>query len=126
MSKSIKLKNNTYFDGEICDMGENENGTYIKWANGLMICTKKVTWTGVIENAWGSMFDSATINLGNYACNFLDVPLVFANQNSNNGALIESIFYTTNKSFGSCWLCRAKTNTNTTYYINCLAIGRWK
>lgn len=111
---------------KIIESGSNENGNYIKFSDGLMICTKKVTWTGVIEQVWGSMFDSPTINLGDYACEFKEVPIINATQCSNNGAFIESIFNTTNKSFGSCWLCRAKTNISTTYHINLIAIGKWK
>lgn len=43
MSKSIKLKNDIFLNGEICDMYQNSNGFVIKWANGLMMQMKKVT-----------------------------------------------------------------------------------
>ena len=74
MSKSIKFKNNNYLDTSsithgqvtldnilnnkiIYESGSNENGEYIKYADGTMICTQQIELTNISINAtWGAWY----------------------------------------------------------------------
>lgn len=107
---------------------ENENGTAIKYPDGTMICTKTVTWSGVITSAWGSLFDSPLINLGDYAVPFIEKPTISVNTcNTGYSCWIEVIDRVTNTSFGTTYLVRATAISSIqTFKIDCTAIGRWK
>ena len=55
----------TPWAGYIVESGSNDNGSWIKYSDGTMICTKKITFTNVvIDEAWGAAYSSKnTINL---------------------------------------------------------------
>lgn len=127
MSKSIKLKNNTFFNGEICDMGTNNNGTYIKWANGLMICYGTKTLSNIsVRTQWGNLCVSSKKDGYEFPYDFITSPIVLYS--------LESIY--------TCWVMASSISTknkSASYYlvtsggldlasgnINYIAIGKWK
>ena len=67
-------------DGEkIIESGSNTNGSYIKWADGTMICYMNKSYANVnVDNVWGSMYESGLINLGNFPATFVGIPAVTA------------------------------------------------
>lgn len=113
---------------QIIESGSNANGEYIKYYDGTMICTKVVSGAEDITTAWGSMYESSAISLGDTADTFTSIPLVFAtNQTStNSGYFIENIYGSSTTSFGYTILARPNSRSNIAYSISLIAIGKWR
>lgn len=109
----------------IIESGSNSNGNYIKYGDGTMICTKKVSFNNTFTTAWGSMYTTDQISLGNWPVGFTEVPTVNASIMSNYSAFIQGIDGCTITAVGSTYLARP-VNTNAQGYISIMAIGRWK
>ena len=109
----------------IIESGSNSNGNYIKYGDGTMICTKKVSFNNTFTTAWGSMYTTDQISLGNWPVAFTEVPTVNASIMSNYSAFIQGINGCTITAVGSTYLARP-VNTNAQGYISIMAIGRWK
>lgn len=109
----------------IVESGSNENGSYIKWADGTMICRKTMSYTNIaINNAWGSLYESnSSLNIGNYAMPFINVPEISITP--CNPLIIEKLGDATASSFGTFFAVKPKT-AEETFTINCIAIGKWK
>lgn len=115
----------------IIESGSNENGSWIKYADGTMICTKTVIGTTNINVSWGSLYESPQVPLGDFALPFIETPKVFANNSipsgkSGNGFFIEWVDGITNTSLGSVILVRPLQGNNSKYNIDLFAIGKWK
>ena len=50
--------------GAVIYRRNGSNGNVVKFADGTIIITKGVTWSGAVDQAWGALFESATIDLG--------------------------------------------------------------
>jgi hypothetical protein len=60
---------------EVVESGSNENGSWIKWSDGTMICTRVIPVNSVtINTAWGTMYVYEDNNTYNFAQEFIDVP----------------------------------------------------
>ena len=127
----------TEFDGvtipegyeEVSEMsGSNANGSWIKFADGTMICTKKITFTNVvIDDAWGAVYSSInTFNFGDYAQEFIEIPNVSITLADGATCFCESFSGRTTKSIGSTWLCKPTTEAGGNMTFDIIAIGRWK
>ena len=112
----------------IIESGTNNNGTYIKYADGTMICTKKVTGQAKITATWGNLYDTGDnpLDLGNWAIPFIDVPIVSTSFYGGNGQWIEG-FQTspTKENVGKISIASATSKTANAYY-NVIGIGKWK
>lgn len=109
----------------IIDSGSNANGNYIKYYDGTMICYKSVTDEVAINTAWYSLYEG-TIDLGDWAEEFISIPNVQVTNTSGTGAIIES--FNTSPSTttaGILYLVRPNSYTGNVT-INVLAIGKWK
>lgn len=109
----------------IVESGSNSNGNYIKYYDGTMICTKKVSFNHAFTEPWGSMFTTSLIDLGDYPVEFSDVPTVTASIMSNYSCFIQRIGDYSKSKVGTTYLARP-VNTNALGYISIMAIGRWK
>lgn len=106
--------------------GSNENGNYIKFDDGTMICTKTINANLTANSTWGALFESESVSLGNSPQNFIDTPKLFLNP-SGRYCIIEAPQGTTPTSFGNTWVARpVKDTIANLYIINILAIGKWK
>ena len=115
-----------YVDG-VVESGSNTNGTYIKYADGTMICTKQIVTETRISRAFGNLYETtSTTQFGNYAVPFIATPIVFG-YCVGRTAILEGIQGTTETNWGGTWLMRPNADTaDQTYTINLLAIGKWK
>ena len=124
MSKSIKLKNNTYWDskgiihnkqnlynflndisnGVIVDMFESASGMYIKYSNGLMIQTKRV-YDEIAFKVWYGDISYFDTDMGDWLIPFKDNRLI---------VLIGDSFYTPQGS-NQLWPCQSPNNITTTH-----------
>lgn len=109
----------------IIESGSNSNGSYIKFSDGTMICRKYINFGEIeISNAWGSMYETSELSIGNYAQPFIEIPQIsvmplntfFVEKRGNN---------ISETSWGSFWAVRP---VSMTMYIgvDCIAIGKWK
>ena len=108
--------------------GSNANGSWIKFADGTMICTKKVTFTNVVINeAWGAVYSTTSkINFGDYAQAFIEIPSVSIDLVDGSTCYCETFLGRTKKSIGSTWLWRPDVIASATMTFDVIAIGRWK
>ena len=127
----------TEFDGvtipegyeEVSEMsGSNANGSWIKFADGTMICTKKVTGQAKITATWGNLYDTGDnpLDLGDWPIPFIDVPIVSISFYGANGQWVEGFqTSTTKEKVGKITIASATSKTANSYY-NIIGIGRWK
>lgn len=112
----------------VVESGSNANGNYIKYADGTMICTKKVIGEVSFTSSWGSLYDTGDnpFDLGNWAIPFIDVPIVSANFTGGNGQWIEGFAVTPSKtSAGKINIVSAVSKPPYCYY-DVIGIGKWK
>lgn len=112
----------------IIETGTNNNGTYIKYSDGTMICTKKVTGQAKIISTWGNLYDTGDnpLDLGDWAIPFIDVPIVSISFYGANGQWVEGFQTTTTKEkVGAISIASATSKTANAYY-NIIGIGRWR
>ncbi len=115
--------------GYIVESGSNDNGSWIKYSDGTMICTKTTSIITPITSPWGALYESGDVILGQFPQTFISNPRVSVTNNSSSGAgaLIEAVFEVTTTSAGKCWLCRGTSrDSQTPYVLDIIAIGKWK
>lgn len=117
--------------GYIVESGSNDNGNWIKYSDGTMICNKTIEGSIDINISWGSLFVSDNIYLGDTPQTFTDRPVIIVsshpkvgtqhmavgNGNGDNGS---------ENSFGYTAICRPDSRTAVRYVLDVLAIGKWK
>lgn len=111
----------------IVESGSNTNGDYIKYSDGTMICTKKVSFVGLqFTIAWGSAYETSPVDLGDYAQEFVDIPLMFVSC-AYSTAAAEGLA-NTKTGYGSVVFYRPIRTDATTYSYTfyLMAIGKWK
>lgn len=112
----------------VVESGTNANGSWLKYANGIMICIKKVKFTQVVINtSWGSVYETAsTFNFGDYAQEFIETPNVSITLADGSTCFCESFSERTKKSIGSTWLWKPAVEAGGTMTFDVIAIGKWK
>lgn len=110
----------------IVESGENEVGTYIKFASGMLITIHQVNQYLERTSEWGSMFETTQpANLGNFPVAFKYTPFIFLTLYNNN-ALFEAINDATNTTAGKVYIIAPTSNASQIYTIQVLAVGSWK
>lgn len=112
----------------VVESGSNANGDYIKYSDGTMICTKKVTGQAKITSTWGNLYDTGDnpLDLGDWAIPFIDVPIVSISFYGANGQWVEGFqTSTTKEKIGKISIASATSKTANAYY-NIIGIGKWK
>lgn len=111
------------------ESGSNANGNYIKYSDGTMICTKKVSFEVAQSDwvAWGSLYESPSKSLGNFSQAFVgNIPVINVT-NVGNAAFIERILNVSLTSCGTTNMVRPSVpGTTQSYEIQIIAVGRWK
>lgn len=108
------------------EKGSNANGSWIKYSDGTMICTKILTVEATCNNVWGSMYESEQVDLGAMAQEFIEIPLITTG-NIGRTAILEGFQQTTKANFGYTWFLRPVIDTHSaTYTIHLFAFGKWK
>lgn len=106
--------------------GSNGNGDWWKFASGLMICTKRVTFNTTCTDEWYSLYSTPNLSLGAMPATFASTPTITATVVGGNAALIENVKDSSKSSFGSTYFCRPDTVGSLTIVVDVIAIGRWK
>lgn len=110
------------------EYGSNANGRYHKFHDGTLICTKKEEISTTCNNAWGALYDSPVIDMGNWPMSFVDTPTIHAEFCTDNTfAWPEGFKGVSATSAGQTYLCRATdAGTLITGKLHITGIGRWK
>lgn len=140
MAKSIKLKDNIYWDSSsimhnrellstkvINSSGSNSNGNWIKFEDGTMICYKRHFFSNVaINNSWGNVVESSELNLGNFPQPFVgDYPDFFIMP--WQAFFVERAYSASRTSWGGFYVVRPEgTGGTMDIVVSCFAIGKWK
>ena len=116
-----------YIDS-VVESGSNADGYYVKYLDGTMICTKKVTVT-VNQNewtSWGQLYESPAKSFGNFAETFYATPTINLTV-SGDACWIESLSGQSTSSVGQSRVVRPTVpGVVLTSYIQVIAVGRWK
>ena len=119
-----------YING-IVESGSNTNGSWTKWADGTMIINKTVLGTANITNAWGSLYVSADINLGDFPVAFIETPTIVVSPQTQTGTQYMLVgnggrSYGTETNAGYVALVRPNSRTGVAYRLEVIAKGKWK
>lgn len=114
----------------IVESGSNTNGRYVKFSDGTMICTKTVSGTTNISEAWGDGYTSgasSSISFGAWAETFIATPVVSVTvQRSGSNSWLTGVDSISTTNAGAASICRFTTGTSVPYTIHVTGIGRWK
>ena len=110
----------------IVESGTNVNGKYIKYKDGTMVCTKKVSLTGVAVNTQaGSLYHSSDLSLGAFAQAFDSVPTVNCTLVSGYAGFLSGLNNLTASTIGTTQVFRASSSSNLSYEIDVVAYGTY-
>ena len=110
---------------KIIESGDNENGSFIKYSNGIMICLQSIEGIVNISTAWGSLYQSGILKTPNFPEQFIDAPYVLLT-NHNGESVIAPNGLSTNSKPEDVVLLRGTTSPDMRYKIDILSIGKWK
>ena len=114
----------------VVESGSNSNGSWIKYADGTMICTRSIEKQLPCTATWGSLFYGFDSDVYNFAQEFITPPLLylFAYQRLDSSFWLSNYYNTiiTTTGFYNFAIMRPTSADNVAYTLNVLAIGRWK
>ena len=112
--------------GYIVESGSNANGSYIKFSDGTMICSRITdVITMNIDVAWGSLYEGS-VDIGQFPANFTEIPAISASPFSSGMLVEQAGANATKNSWGQVTAVRptAVQNVSARFYL--IAIGKWK
>lgn len=113
----------------VVESGSNDNGNWIKFADGTMICYGNKNLSPItVDVAWGSMYESANkYDFGSFPQEFKVVHSLSIMQKDGPTVWLETLGNTTsNIELGKAWLCSPVIRTNVECVFSYTAVGKWK
>lgn len=115
----------------IYDTGSNQYGSWIKYADGTMICTRNNIKRSVsADKEWGSLFVGVTNESFNYSQKFIKTPTIITKVFIDGDTAIFECQYTKQvvelNSFRGISFARPNKIYNIPIGISFIAIGKWK
>lgn len=104
--------------------GRNEKGTYIKYADGTMICSGTISITGKANLSWGG-WKAILIEASDLPMNFIGKPDFSAAHVGSVTGIVVSMGGSATET-PTFYVMRPEEGDTTTYSISYTAIGRWK
>lgn len=103
-------------------------GKAYKFPDGLMICRMRYRINTKIDYAWGNLYVcSSAKTLPNFVEEFIDVPVVCLTSDGAENSWVMSYGSPTKTTPQNIFLVRGTARTSyDDYYVNILAIGKWK
>lgn len=142
MSKSIKLKDNKYWDSSsimhnrellstkvINSSGSNSNGNWIKFEDGTMITYQEIEVEMACNTAWGNLFVGNYATAINFPQTFKELPKVLIDLKLKVGACFKvewEIPIITTSSYKNIGIGRGSSSNAVGLTITLYAIGKWK
>lgn len=144
MSKSVKLKNNTYWDidsirangksiGYIVESGSNDNGSWVKYSDGTMICRNTFTVQAIISKPAGGIwyYDQPNINksfpqefVGEYPQ--ISIEIVNSPDGGGDWGQIHMIYIDLTKISEVVFKDIVSSDNLKTFNLSYIAMGKWK
>lgn len=106
------------------ESGINANGSYVKYADGTMICSNRVQFTKDISSSYEGAYFASTGSIY-FASEFISEPVIMITPEQQGSLLSATVTSRTTEYFGS-YIWKAQAKTGVTFYVNFIAIGRWK
>ena len=108
------------------ESGSNDNGSWIKYSDGTMICRKTTDEINMnITTAWSSLYEG-NVSLGNFPAEFIETPTISVIP-FGSGMLIEQGGINASKtSWGNATCVRSNSAENVKARFYLTAIGNWK
>lgn len=126
IEEGTRKSNFTSWAGYIVESGSNDNGSYIKFSDGTMICRNKKTFNRAANVAYGALFKTEGIDFPNFPVAFKDVPDISFNCIGVNTALLANWNASTKEKIGPLIGIRPVSTNAQDYIISYIAIGKWK
>lgn len=126
LEENTTATNYTPWAGYIVESGSNNNGSYIKYSDGTMICRNKKTFNIAANIAYGALFRMEGIDFPNFPVAFKDVPDISCFCVGINTALLANWNASTKEKIGPLIGIRPVSTNAQDYIISYIAIGRWK
>ncbi len=126
VEEGTRKSNFTSWAGYIVESGLNDNGSYIKFSDGTMICRNKKTFNRAANVAYGALFKTEGIDFPNFPVAFKDVPDISFFCIGVNTALLANWNASTKEKIGPLIGIRPVSTNAQDYIISYIAIGRWK
>lgn len=108
---------------QVVERGSNDNGTYIKFPDGTLIC-RGILNISVTTTAWGNIYSYDWTGSIPFPTSFMDKPTIIANSIQNTGAIAKIV--ASASAVVSLTITRGTSASNVNYPIDYIAIGRWK
>lgn len=128
-STPINAENLNHNFNAVVESGSNNNGYWIKYADGTMIQSGIYTFNGATNIALpngGNRSNGITVY---FPTSFVGVPkslTVTSGSDTNDHGYVANNSQLTASSFAGFWWTINVNNTSSAHTINWLAIGRWK
>lgn len=110
----------------IIESGSNDNGSWIKYSDGTMICYKS---TGEIDmnitTSWGSLYEG-NLSLGNFPAEFIETPTISVTPFGSGMLIEQGGFHASETSWGVLTCVRPNSVENVKARFHLIAIGKWK
>lgn len=129
MDDSLKFHKSETSKKHITESGTNNNGSYVKFDDGTLMCRKRITTSLDVDNAWGSIYSSSAINPSTYPASFLigTTPNVVIRASlSGAGASVSTTGKGSPVQHMSIQLVRGTPASGQDAVVDILAVGRWK
>lgn len=112
----------------IIESGTNDNGSWIRFSDGTLICYGRRAFSNVnITTVWGSVYETATkYDFGNFPHQFIDTPILSMEQIDGTTVYRETIGGTGRSNLGSTWFNSPVQKSGASFVFGYIAIGRWK
>ena len=112
----------------IVEEGSNTDGNYIKYNSGLMICYKKLDFSNIEKsrNFNGFYIPQTSLNLGNFAKPFIEIPTVSITLVSTFSVLYMGDINPTKSNAGSFYPLGFDSGKIASMTANVTAYGKWK
>lgn len=105
----------------------NENGTAIKFADGTMICNKRVIFNNIeCTTASGTIYITAQLSLGNFAEEFTDIPVMTISKVRHDASWVYNTNQINKTNAGYVTFATTTARSSVTFECHLIAIGRWK
>lgn len=114
----------------IVESGSNTNGNWIKYADGTMVCyNRELVTLNKIDQATGSLYTQAPVTLKNFPKTFISVPTIniIAEPTATTTIFLGiSSATTTTAPPQISFLRTIAISEQRSFYVNYIAIGKWK
>lgn len=121
---------NCNYINNIVESGNNDNGNWVKFEDGTMICTRTITATIDCTNAWGTLYYGQNNDKYNFAQSFIKPPILNLQYNTTGAMSFIPIAYSgiviDNDGFKRIEIARPNSVANIGVKVYIIAIGKWK